>query len=323
MMRAAIQLLPVAAFLSLLLAGCDNPQKGTTQGGPNAGTEAHPSPSVEAIRDEPGKYYGKKVGIVGSVDEVYGDRAFEMDGAEWAFNDKILVLTRSPVKLGGAAITTDDDIVVSGTVRPFVPADIEKEIGWTVPTDVRNKVGNRPVLVADAITRTGGYGAWSSTGNAQPLNTILAIVSTTDPSTLNGQKVDLGRERIQVITSKGFWVGPSRMGQVFVVPSTDDKNLKVGDYVHVSGTLKKAPKDAGKEWNLPTSVACQMDENAVYIDGATVTNIGAGAGPTGVQPGQPGANPNQGNQNQGHPGAQPGGTPQNPQNPAHPTPNQR
>lgn len=296
-MRYAIKLLPAAAIAALSLTACENRQHATSDQNANPGQAERPAPSVEAIRDEPGKYYGKKVGIVGSVDEVYGDRVFEMDGAEWAFNDKILVFTRSPVRLGGAAVTTDDDIVVSGTVRPFVAADVEKEIGWTIPADVKSKVGNRPVLVADAITRTGGYGTWSASGTTQPVSTILAIVSNMDPSMLNGQKVDLGRERIQAVTGKGFWIGPSRMSQVFVLPSTEDKNLKAGDYVHVTGTLKKAPKDAGKEWNLPTSVACQMDDNAIYVDAATVTDIGVGANQNQNQKGDQGAGQN-GNQNQ-------------------------
>lgn len=38
-------------------------------------------------------------------------------------------------------------------------------------------------------------------------------------------KVDLGRERVQSVTGKGMWVGPSRMSQVFVVPGQPVKDL--------------------------------------------------------------------------------------------------
>ncbi len=312
-MRFAIKLLPVAALAALALTACENDSQRATHEPEGTGTvqSQKPAASVEAIRDDPGRYYGKKVGVVGEVDEVYADRAFEMDGAEWAFNDKITVLTRLPVHLGGAAITADDDVVVSGTVRPFVVADLEKEIGWTIPADLQAKLAKRPVIVADAITRTGGYGTWSATGNTQPVSTILGIVATMNPSALDGQKVDLGRERVQAVAGKGLWVGPSRMSQVFVLPSGDEKNVKAGDVVHVTGTLKKVPKDAGKEWNLPMAQACQLDENTVYVDGATITEVkGAGqmGNPPGTNPTQPGTNPPGG-------GAHPGTTPATPAQP--------
>lgn len=300
-MRSSMLQWSAAACAALALTACeDNRNRAMQEPGPNNATPQgqaqnpqnqnqgqRPAGGVEAVNDAPSRFYGKKLSLVGDVDEVYNDRAFELDGADWAFNDNITVLTKNPVSVEGAPLRSSDDIVVSGTVRPFAVADIEKEIGWDIPADLENKLNKRPVLVADTIHKMTGCGTWSVTGATEPAASVMALVTTNDMNTLNGRKVDLLRERVQSVSGRGLWVGPSRLAQVFVLPAVENKNIKAGDWVTVTGTLAKTPRDAAKTWNLPTAPGGYVLEELVYVDNATVTPSVPGEKPAN----NPGANP--------------------------------
>lgn len=246
-----------------------------------------PGANVDAIKESPERFYGKTVRLAGEVDEVYGDRAFELEGTEWALNDNIIVLTKTPVRFGGMALSSDDEIVVFGTVRPFVVADVERDLGWDIGSDVEVKISKRPVIVAETIRRVGEYGVWSVSGAPEAaLSTTLMIVATMDPKALAGRKVDLRRERVQAMTGKGLWVGPSLMGQVFVLPSQAPTDVQVGDWVHVTGTLQRAPKDAAKGWGLPPRMEGLATEDMVFVDSANVSRA-KGPPPEGQPAGKP------------------------------------
>ncbi len=195
-MRSSMLQWSAAACAALALTACeDNRNRAMQEPGPNNATPQgqaknpqnqnqgqRPAGGVEAVNDAPSRFYGKKLSLVGDVDEVYNDRAFELDGADWAFNDNITVLTKNPVSVEGAPLRSSDDIVVSGTVRPFAVADIEKEIGWDIPADLENKLNKRPVLVADTIHKMTGCGTWSASPMRSALRRPKVTLSTNDPS---------------------------------------------------------------------------------------------------------------------------------------------
>lgn len=111
---------------------------------------AVPRPTVEEVQDTPTSYYGKRVRLAGKVDEILSDRAFELEGAGWAFGDNIIVLTKTPVRFTGAPLARDSELIVSGVVRRRVE-DTAIELGWAPTPEHETKVNERPVLVADSI----------------------------------------------------------------------------------------------------------------------------------------------------------------------------
>lgn len=288
----------------LALSACEQKEQPSPEArptGPGAvtgtPTASGPGGGVEAIKEAPARYYGKTVTVSGDVDQIYNDRAFELEGTGWAFNDNITVLTKTPVRLAGAPLSQDEDLIVTGTVRQYVAADLNRDLGWTITPDLQSKIEKRPVLVADSIRSVTEYGSWSASGAAatekEPIRAVLLIVTNPDAAALVGRKVDLGRERVQAVTGKGLWVGPSAMSEVFVLPKQPlkDKEIKAGDWVHVTdGTVEKAPKDAVKEWNLPSNMEGLPWENMLYVKDATVAKgpeqPAGGKGTTG--PGTPG-----------------------------------
>jgi hypothetical protein len=268
-----------AAVSAVALAACDQnrpmaeppaattpPPAATTPGVAASGT------SVAAIKEAPEQFYGKTVTVSGELDKLYNERAFELDGTGWAFNDDITVLTKAPVHIVGVPLAAGDEVIVTGTVHSFVAADVERNIGWDIGPDVESKLAKRPVLIADSIRKVAEYGRWSASGAAEPVTMVVTIVTMVDPAAA-GRKVELERERVQSVMGKGLWVGPSKMSQVFVLPAGGLKDIQPGDWVRVTGTLQKAPKDAGKTWDFPANTGGIVSEEELFVDAATVTEV--------------------------------------------------
>ena len=133
-------------------------------------TKTHPSPSapewmtagatnrVAEITAAPNAFIGKTVTVVAEVDDVYGPRAFALDGegpplAEGARNG---LLTLVP-KVGGFpnvdAQWKDGKARVTGVVQPMEVKNVEREIGWELPASLKSRFAGRPVLIARSVER--------------------------------------------------------------------------------------------------------------------------------------------------------------------------
>jgi hypothetical protein len=177
----------------------------------------------------------------------------------------------------GGALHDDDELVVSGTVRRFVVADVERDIGWDLSPEIEIKLKERPVLVADSVRKVGPPVDKDDKDDEDkeasgPIDTVAEIVAYADQSTLAGQKIDLANEKVQVVASKGLWVGPSDKQKVWVVPPTLPKDVVAGDSVAVSGTLREVPPDLIAEWDLPKELARDLGK-IVYVDNAVIREI--------------------------------------------------
>jgi hypothetical protein len=113
---------------------------------------------VVDITGAPNAFIGKTVTVVAEVDDVYGPHAFTLDGedpapAKGARND---LLTLVP-KVGGFpdvdAQWKDDKARVTGVVQRMVVKDVEREIGWELPSGLEAKFKGKPVLIARSFER--------------------------------------------------------------------------------------------------------------------------------------------------------------------------
>jgi len=97
-------------------------------------------------------YYGKTVTVRAEVEDVLGSNMFTLDEDSLLAGSDVLVL----VPRGVANLTHDQKVVVTGRVRPFVEADLDRDFDWFDNgklVDVKTKVDwkTRPVIVADSI----------------------------------------------------------------------------------------------------------------------------------------------------------------------------
>jgi hypothetical protein len=165
-----------AAFIVLVLFGADcgaTDRDATMEPSPSptmTPSKTRPSPSapewvaagatnrVAEITEAPNAFIGRTVTVVAEVDEVYGPRAFTMDGetpppAKGARKD---LLTLVP-KVGGFPNVDDqwkdNKARVTGVVQRMVVKDVEREIGWELPANLKSRFMGRPVLIARSVER--------------------------------------------------------------------------------------------------------------------------------------------------------------------------
>lgn len=227
-----------AAAFALLACGRDRESSGTAQ-----------APSVEKVADDPSRLYGKRLTLAGEVDDVLGPRAFTVKG-EGVFidADEVIVLTKTPPRFAGMAVEADDDVIATGTIRPGVVAELEREIGWDLEPQLEAEIQRRPVLVADTLRQVGEYSRWSS-DPTQTQAGLLAIVMESATETLTGQRVHFDRAEVQGVTRTGVWVGPSNDSAVLVIPVNPAmlSGIEVGDRVLVTGTVRDRTPEVNRE----------------------------------------------------------------------------
>lgn len=161
------------AVLVLFGAGCGATEREAVAPSPSptmALPKTHPSPSapewlaagatnrVADITDAPNAFIGKTVTVVAEVDDVYGPRAFTLDGEgpAPAKGARKGLLTLVP-KVGGFpgvdAQWKGDKARVIGVVQRMVVKDVEREIGWELPASLKSRFAGDPVLIARSIER--------------------------------------------------------------------------------------------------------------------------------------------------------------------------
>jgi hypothetical protein len=274
-----------AALLAAAVAttgACTNERERAAERAPMQQAERAPAPApqpttdVDTLKEHPGRFYDKQVRVTGEVDEIYSDRAFRLEGTGWAFDDDITVLMKKPLDAAaGGVLQKDEELVVSGTVRRFVVADVERDIGWDLTPEVEVKLKERPVLIADSVRKVGPPVDKSKTGAAEPtgeVDTVSEIVAYNDQKGLAGKKIELGRETVQAVAGKGLWVGPTTTEKVWVVPALLPKDVVVGDVVTVSGTLREVPANAIETWSLPKEMADDLGK-IVYVEAVSVREV--------------------------------------------------
>jgi hypothetical protein len=179
-MRISVFALAFIALVSFS-SGCDAADRDTVAEPSPSPTmmapETRPSPSapttsvppwmaagathrVAEITAAPNAFIGKTVTVVAEVDEVYGPRAFTLNGLD---EDSSLakgagkaLLTLVP-KVGRFpnvdAGWKGDEARVTGVVQRLVVKDVEREIGWELPANLKSRFKSKPALIARSFER--------------------------------------------------------------------------------------------------------------------------------------------------------------------------
>ena len=105
------------------------------------------------------KFYGRNVTVRAEVEDVLDAHSFTLDEDAVLAGPDVVVLV--PAGFDTSMLAHDQVVVVSGRVRPYVMADLEKDYDWfkngkivTMGTKVDYKT--RPVLVAETIITADG-----------------------------------------------------------------------------------------------------------------------------------------------------------------------
>ena len=103
-------------------------------------------------------FYGQTVSVKADVDRVLTDHSFTLDEDALFAGPDVLVLVPSAVT---AQLKHDDAVVVTGKVRRYVRAELEKEYSFFTEGKIINKdykvdYKTRPVIIATAVVTADG-----------------------------------------------------------------------------------------------------------------------------------------------------------------------
>lgn len=228
---------------------------------------------LDALEDNPQKYMGQTISVDAAIEDVYGPRIFTIDEPHWGdLEGEILVYV--PTTLA-ALVRENDRVTVTGTVKPFVKADVEHEWGWLgLDRDVEVDFSRKPVLVASRIVGGNNDVAMvinvdpsaskpvgtAGTSDGAPITDASAIASGDED--LVGRRVSLTGQRIDAIAKGGGFFVKGQNGSLFILPShTDQADFSVGDTVSLSGVVLQMPSGMKHRVNAP---ATMNDDIYVY-----------------------------------------------------------
>ena len=109
------------------------------------------APKPGEITTNPSQYYGKTLAVTGEVEDITSVNSFKLDEDKLFGGEDLLVLRATPK----AAVKEGEKVAVTGVLRPFVVADIERDYGLKWDLTLRKKLEveytNKPVLVATDV----------------------------------------------------------------------------------------------------------------------------------------------------------------------------
>jgi hypothetical protein len=102
------------------------------------------------------QYYGQRVTMTAEVDDALNAHGFTLDSDQDYEGPDVLVI--NPAPQATQQLRDDERVTVTGTVRRFVRAELEREFSWFGETGQRWEVEyrERPVVIAESVrTATG------------------------------------------------------------------------------------------------------------------------------------------------------------------------
>ncbi len=110
-----------------------------------------PAPKPGEISTNPSVYYNKVIAVPAEVEKIVGPNAFTLDEEKLLGGQDLLVLVQNQQK----PVREGEKVVVTGVLREFVVADIERDYDFTWEAGLQRTLEaeykNRPVLIAESV----------------------------------------------------------------------------------------------------------------------------------------------------------------------------
>lgn len=109
------------------------------------------SPDPGELSQDPSVYYGQRIAVEGEVEDILDATTFTLDEEQLFGAEDVLVIAQgiNPELDDGEVVT------VTGTLRPYVQAEFEREYDLTWDLDFQRQIEaeyeNKPVFVADNV----------------------------------------------------------------------------------------------------------------------------------------------------------------------------
>ena len=109
------------------------------------------APEIEEVVENPELYYGQEIALEGEIEGVKNDYAFTLKEGQLISGEDLLIINAT-----GQSIPQDEEaVVITGTIRPFVKAEFERDYDLTWDLDVQEEIEaeytEKPVMVMDSF----------------------------------------------------------------------------------------------------------------------------------------------------------------------------
>ncbi|MBD2105512.1 hypothetical protein [Nodosilinea sp. FACHB-13] len=118
------------------------------------------APEPGEISENPEQYYGETLAVTGDVEDIQSEDTFTLQEDQLLGADSLLVVYAQP-KAGSASeavpptITDNEQVAVTGVLRPFVVSELERDYDLTWDAEVLQQLeadySEKPVLIATQI----------------------------------------------------------------------------------------------------------------------------------------------------------------------------
>jgi hypothetical protein len=113
------------------------------------------APEPGELTRNPEQYYGKPLAVTGEVEEIQGANAFTLDEDQLFGGQELLVLRATPAAGTQPAIQDGEKVAVTGVLRPFIVAELERDYDFNWDTGIQQQLEaeyrDKPVLVAEDV----------------------------------------------------------------------------------------------------------------------------------------------------------------------------
>lgn len=250
--------------------------------GPNVGV------TLDDLEDDPATYYGQTVTVSGEVEEAFGPQVFRFEGTD--LGSGVLVVIPSVAQVTGTrpgdpSYYPDDVVQVTGTVRKYVKAEIEREFGLTLSPELDVDLeAEGAIIVAESLSMTPGPGGATVTAQAEPVTDLAIVFDPAVAADLAGRPVQFtGVNVLDVVGDSTFWIG-NDAGRLFVVldevptPNTPVEgryDINAGQTISLTGTLESlpAPDALRNDWKLDDATLKGLEGYTLYLRAQRASNV--------------------------------------------------
>lgn len=194
--------------------------------------------SIEEITSDPARYYGQTVTVGGEIENIVGRRAFTVGGESFLGDPELLVVGASPLpavagRPADAGLAENDLVTVTGPVRRFVVADVEREIGFDLDDNLFRDWEGKPAVVARNVNLSPFRAQPAQGAGPGPALGVGPLLET--PDRYFGQPVTVNGRVTRV-------VGPNAVvldNRLLVTARNLPNNLQVGAPLRVTGPFNR------------------------------------------------------------------------------------
>ncbi|NEQ27151.1 MAG: hypothetical protein F6K28_50720 [Microcoleus sp. SIO2G3] len=112
------------------------------------------APEPGEVTQDPEQYYGQALAVTGEVENLQSGNVFELDEDRLLGAEDLLVIRANPAQ-NLSAIDEGEKVAVTGVLRPFVVAELERDYDLTWDLNIKEQLeaeySQKPVLIADRV----------------------------------------------------------------------------------------------------------------------------------------------------------------------------